>query len=526
MSLEQEDSQEPLPPAPDCEDAAPPEWLEKLRERSEWGLGAILGPTGSGKTRALSTLKYAGLIDGVLRRTDVAATWPKNQAIISAIAKVHGTPQRAIDRLSSVGLNTLPAWLRQFPALSNGQRARAACARNLGSRRAMDDFAATVDEDNANCFAAGLAKLVRREKLKNVVVATTRRGVAAWSQAEWCLVLDGDARLIFNPGVPPERPRVSVTMITEQTDEAFARSQRASVATAATRREPVLAPWGPPRLLKSAVQQDAATEAASAAFEVEFSGEATFQHSPLEAPEDPWRVGLLYGPSGTGKSLILAELTGSARVDGDVRVDLGNAADPDALEALGGDALLDAISRGDGCLSSGERELQALARLCTVAATVDASITLPFRRVHVPRAAAASIAAPPPDPFAVGATVELRGLVSNAAANGRHVVVERTPPDIAAKGRVNVVIDGRVRAVKRKNLLPVSPAGVGGAPSSAAMGWLTPGFCLFISTGLYESSETRFGRKENRVASSSRTTRSHHRSRSHHARSAGIRHSL
>lgn len=84
MSLEQEDSQEPLPPAPDCEDAAPPEWLEQLQERSEWGLGVILGPTGSGKTRALSTLKYAGLIDGVLRRTDVAATWPKDQAIISA----------------------------------------------------------------------------------------------------------------------------------------------------------------------------------------------------------------------------------------------------------------------------------------------------------------------------------------------------------------------------------------------------------------------------------------------------------
>jgi hypothetical protein len=101
--------------------------------------------------------------------------------------------------------------LRQFHALSNGQRLRAACARNLGSRRAIDDFAATVDEDNANCFAAGLAKLVRRERLKNVVVATTRRGVATWSQAEWVLVLNGgdEPRLMFNPGTPLERPRVA-----------------------------------------------------------------------------------------------------------------------------------------------------------------------------------------------------------------------------------------------------------------------------------------------------------------------------
>ncbi len=135
-------------------------------------------------------------------------------------------------------------------------------------------------------------------------------------------------------------------MVTAETDETAARAHRASVATAATRRQPVLAPLGPPRLLESAVQQDAATEAASAAFEVEFSGKATFQHSPLKAPDWPWRIGLAYGPSGTGKSLVLGDFTGSARVDGDVRIDLGNSADPDALEALGGDELLDAVSRG------------------------------------------------------------------------------------------------------------------------------------------------------------------------------------
>ena len=103
-------------------------------------------------------------------------------------------------------------------------------------------------------------------------------------------------------------------MVTAETDETAARAQRASVPTAATRRQPVLAPLGPPRLLESTVQQDAATEAASAAFEVEFSGKATFQHSPLKSPDWPWRIALYYGPSGTGKSLLLAEQTGSERV--------------------------------------------------------------------------------------------------------------------------------------------------------------------------------------------------------------------
>ena len=88
--------------------------------------------------------------------------------------------------------------------------------------------------------------------------------------------------------------------------------------------------------------------------------------------------------------------------------------------------------------------------------------------------------AAPADPFAVGATVELHGLVSNPAANGRRVVIVRTPPDFAARGRINVNLDGAVKAVKRENVRAV-PGGVGAAPSTAAMAWLTPGFLSFVS---------------------------------------------
>ena len=70
-------------------------------------------------------------------------------------------------------------------------------------------------------------------------------------------------------------------------------------------------------------------------------------------------------------------------------------------------------------------------------------------------------------------------MVSNAAANGRHVVVVQTPPDVADRGRINVYLDGDVKAVKRENVVPVPSAGVGSAPSSAAMAWLTPGFLSF-----------------------------------------------
>ena len=115
----------------------------------------------------------------------------------------------------------------------------------------------------------------------------------------------------------------------------------------------------------------------------------------------------------------------------------------------------------------------------------------PFQRTtRVPRAVAAPAAAPA-DPFAVGATVELHGLVSNPAANGRRVVVVQTPPDVAARGRISVNLDGAVRAVKRENVRAV-PGGVGAAPSTAAMAWLTPGFLSIRLAGIVvlASSET------------------------------------
>ena len=87
----------------------------------------------------------------------------------------------------------------------------------------------------------------------------------------------------------------------------------------------------------------------------------------------------------------------------------------------------------------------------------------PFQRTtRVPRAVAAPAAAPA-DPFAVGATVELHGLHPNLARtvgaivlNGRHVVVVPTPLDVAARGRINVALDGAVHAVQRKYLRAVA----------------------------------------------------------------------
>ena len=60
------------------------------------------------------------------------------------------------------------------------------------------------------------------------------------------------------------------------------------------------------------------------------------------------------------------------------------------------------------------------------------------------------------EPFPVGATVELHGLHPAIILNGRHVVVVPTPLAVAARGRINVVLDRAVHAIHRENLRAVA----------------------------------------------------------------------
>ena len=110
-------------------------WIGRLP--SSWRLGAIIGGTASGKTRALAQLSAAGLVTSAAEASDPSRAWPSDLSIISAIADsdavtsaaaagtlathVNGASplaelcaELAADRLGAVGLNSLPVWLRPY----------------------------------------------------------------------------------------------------------------------------------------------------------------------------------------------------------------------------------------------------------------------------------------------------------------------------------------------------------------------------------------------------------------------------
>ena len=82
----------------------------------EFNIGVICGSSGSGKS---SILKNLGKEEEI--------TWDSNKTIASHFDSV----EDAIDRLSAVGLNSIPTWSKPRHVLSNGEGFRADLARRL-----------------------------------------------------------------------------------------------------------------------------------------------------------------------------------------------------------------------------------------------------------------------------------------------------------------------------------------------------------------------------------------------------------
>ena len=94
---------------------------------ADWSIGLVIGPSGSGKTALLR--RYFGEPD--------EPTWSSDKAVVSEFGEFGGggdgaelaATNEAIERLSSVGLGSIPTWMRPFACLSNGEGSRARLAR-------------------------------------------------------------------------------------------------------------------------------------------------------------------------------------------------------------------------------------------------------------------------------------------------------------------------------------------------------------------------------------------------------------
>jgi GNAT superfamily N-acetyltransferase len=107
----------------------------------------------------------------------------------------------------SVGFNTIPAWLRPFAVLSNGEKFRVSLARSLlelDSPVVMDEFTSVVDRQVAKIGSHAVQKFVRARGGKFVAVSC-HYDIIDWLQPDWIIE---PAAMTFQRRLLQRRPAI------------------------------------------------------------------------------------------------------------------------------------------------------------------------------------------------------------------------------------------------------------------------------------------------------------------------------
>lgn len=149
-------------------------------DNGDWQIGVVVGPSGSGKT---------SIGREIFDSPDAlwAPAWPDDRPIVDAIAP-EGDFDAVTAALGSVGLGSVPSWLRPYGVLSNGEKFRADLARLVceGPEEAVvDEFTSVVDRQIAKFGALAFAKAWRRLPGKRVVLLTPHYDVLDWLEPDW-----------------------------------------------------------------------------------------------------------------------------------------------------------------------------------------------------------------------------------------------------------------------------------------------------------------------------------------------------
>jgi energy-coupling factor transporter ATP-binding protein EcfA2 len=142
----------------------------------DWNIGVILGGSGSGKTTILKEI-------GTIKKVNFDLEKP----LISNFYWLE--PKDATLLLTSIGLSSVPTWLRPFHTLSNGEQYRATLAYLVASAKdgetiLVDEYTSVVDRDVAKAMSFALQKYIRRTN-KKIILASCHYDIIEWLMPDW-----------------------------------------------------------------------------------------------------------------------------------------------------------------------------------------------------------------------------------------------------------------------------------------------------------------------------------------------------
>lgn len=168
-------------------------------DADDWQIGMITGPSGSGKTTVMRHLF------GEPKKLKWGAA-----SVVDDFEKSHSVEEIAAV-CQAVGFNSIPAWLRQYAVLSNGEKFRVELARRLlteASPVVFDEFTSMVDRQVAKIGAHAVQKYIRRGTKKFVAVSC-HSDFADWLQPDWVLDM---ATCQFQRRLLQRRPAIDIVI--------------------------------------------------------------------------------------------------------------------------------------------------------------------------------------------------------------------------------------------------------------------------------------------------------------------------
>lgn len=148
-------------------------------EDFEWKIGLIVGASGSGKTSIGNQIFGTDI-------HDLYNGWDSDKPIVDCI-NPEGDFNSVTAALSAVGLGDVPAWLRPFHVLSNGEKFRAGLARLIceqPDKVVIDEFTSVIDRQIAKVGAGAFSKAWKRTG-KQIVLLSCHYDIIEWLQPDW-----------------------------------------------------------------------------------------------------------------------------------------------------------------------------------------------------------------------------------------------------------------------------------------------------------------------------------------------------
>jgi ABC-type ATPase with predicted acetyltransferase domain len=150
---------------------------------SDWNIFLICGKSGSGKSTILNEV-FGGV---------TSIDYDYGKAVISQFQDC--SEEEVCDLLQSVGLSSVPTWLRKPNELSNGERARLDLAKAIyeanknGKDIVIDEFTSTVNRSAAQSMSFALQRYVRQKNLK-IIICSCHYDIIEWLSPDYIFNLN------------------------------------------------------------------------------------------------------------------------------------------------------------------------------------------------------------------------------------------------------------------------------------------------------------------------------------------------